>query len=93
MFFINGLPFIVTRSRRLKFITAEAINSRGKKVLFNALTQVVTFYKCFGFHVHTCYTHGEFSHLQNMVDGVHMDASGNDKYVGDIERVIRVIKE
>ena len=31
VFFINGLPFIVTRSRQLKFITAEAINTRGKK--------------------------------------------------------------
>ena len=30
VFFINGLPFIVTRSRRLSFITAEAITSRGK---------------------------------------------------------------
>ena len=93
VFFINGLSFIVTRSRRLKFITAEAINSRGKKVLINALTQVVNLYKCFGFHVHTCYADGEFAHLRNLVEGVHIDASGNDEHVGDIERAIRVIKE
>jgi len=93
VFFVHGLPFIVTWSRRLKFIRAEAINSRGKKVLVNALTQVVKLYKCFGFHVHTCYADGEFSHLQNLVDGVHLDASGNDKHVRDIKRAIRVIKE
>ena len=38
VFFINGLPFIVTRSRQLRFITAGAITSRGTNVLMNALT-------------------------------------------------------
>ena len=41
VFFINDLPFIVTQSRRLRFITDEAITSRGEEALINALTQVV----------------------------------------------------
>jgi hypothetical protein len=93
VFFINGVPFIVTRSRRLRFITAEAIKSRQKKVLVDALKQVVNLYKCFGFHVHTCFADGEFTHLQHQVEGVYLDTTGHDEHVGDIERVIRVIKE
>ena len=92
VFFINGLPFIVTRSQQLKFITAEAITSRGKNVLLKALTHVVNLYKCFGFHIHTCFADGEFPHLQNQVEGVHMDTAGNDEHVGDIKRIIGVIK-
>ena len=72
---------------------AEAITSRGKKVFINTPTQVVNLYKCFGFHIYTCYADGEVSHLQNQVEGVYMDTSGNNKHVGDIQRVIRVIKE
>ena len=62
-------------------------------MLIKLLTQVVNLYKYFGFHIHTCYTDGEFSHLQNQVEGVHMDTPGNNEHVGDIERVIRIIKE
>ena len=93
IFFVNGLPFFVTQSRRLRFITAEALADSKEPALIAALTQVVNLYKCFGFRVHTCFADGEFAKLENKIEGLNMDTTGNNEHVGDIERLIRVLKE
>ena len=93
LFFINGLAFLVTRSRRLRFVTAEALADQHVPTLSAAVAQVVNLYKCFGYNVHTCFADGQFAALEYTVEGLHFDTSGHNEHVGDIERVIRVIKE
>ena len=41
----------------------------------------------------TYFSDGQFDCLHNEVEGVDVDTSGHNEHVGDIERLIRVIKE
>jgi hypothetical protein len=93
LFFINKVAFFVTRSRRLQFATAIVTTGVTKPHLVDNLDQVVKLYKCFGFRVRTCFADGQFECLRNEVEGVHIDTSSHDRHIGDIERLIRVIKE
>ena len=78
LFFINGLAFLVTRSRRLRFITAEVLADQFTQTMSTAMTQVVNLYKCFRFNVHTCFANGKFAALEHTVDGLHFDISGHN---------------
>ena len=58
LLFINGLAFLVTRSRQLRFITTEVLADQFARTMSAAMTQIVNLYKCFGFNVHTCFADG-----------------------------------
>ena len=77
LFFINGLAFLVTRSCRLCFVTAEVLADQVAHTMSAAMTQVVTLYKCFGFNVHSCFADDQFAALEQIVDGLHFDTSGH----------------
>ena len=93
LFFVNGLAFLVTRSRRLRFITVEVLADQLSQTMTAAMAQAVNLYKCFGFDVHICFADGQFAALEHTVGGLHFDTSGHNEHVGDAERVIRAIKE
>ena len=93
LFFIDGLGFLVTRSRRLHFVTAEVLADQFTCTMSAAMTQVVNLCKCFGFNINTCFADGQFAALGQTVGGLHFDTSGHKEHLGNVERVIRVIKE
>ena len=93
LFLINGLLFLATRSRRIRIITPEVLADQFAPTLSMAMAQVVNLYKCFGFNVHTCFADGQFAALEHTAEGLNFDTSGRNEHVGDIERVVRVIKE
>ena len=64
LFFINGLAFLVTRSRRIRFVAAEVLADQFTHTMSAAMAQVVNLYKCFGFNVHTCFADGQFAALE-----------------------------
>ena len=51
--FVNGFPFLVTMSRRIRLLTVEHIPSRTAKQLGSSITKVVHFYAQGGFVINT----------------------------------------
>ena len=49
MFFVNQIPFFVTRSWRIWFITTEGLTGRRKPTLVSALSKVIKFYNMHGY--------------------------------------------
>ena len=58
--FVNGLPFLTTFSRDIRFGTAEHVPSRTAKQLANSLMKVVKLYAKGGFVVRNLLMDGEF---------------------------------
>ena len=88
MFFVNRIPFLVTRSRRARFITAERLLNRRKASLATAINKVINFYKAYGYAVRNIFTDGEFECLRKSIGNEHLDTMGHNKHVGDIKRLI-----
>ena len=69
LFFINGLAFLVTSSRPLRFITAEVLVEQFTRTMSTTMAQVVNLYKCFGFNVHTCFADEQYKALETQSKG------------------------
>jgi hypothetical protein len=95
--YVNGIPFLLTISRNLKFGTIEALPNRLEATLVAALVSTVQVYKQRGFSMSLGLTDGEFdtSGIRESLagEGVALDLTGRDEHVGDIERYVRTMKE
>jgi hypothetical protein len=93
--FVNGIGFLVTYSRKIRFGTVEAIRSRKQDILFSGLKSVMQIYSQRGFKVTHALMDNEFEPLRGELAGVQvqLDHTGADDHVGDIERWIRTVKE
>ena len=91
--FINGIPFFLTSSRHIRFVTGEACASRSAAVLARKLMNVDNLYSNRGFTINKCFMDGEFGCLKNKVGNVDVETCAKDEHVGDIEVCIRTVKE
>jgi hypothetical protein len=93
--YVNGIGFLVTYSRKIRFGTVEANGSRRSEVLFQGLISVFRIYSQRGFKVTHALMDNEFEPLRGDLAGVQvqLDHTGADDHVGDIERWIRTMKE
>ena len=62
--FVNGLPFFVTLSRRIRFVTVQFVPKRSAGELSNVLKLVINLYKRAGFTCQCAIMDGEFEKLQ-----------------------------
>jgi hypothetical protein len=60
VFFVDGTAFLVTLSRRIKFITVEHVPVRTAISLSKHITRVLQVYECAEFRVRTILMDGEF---------------------------------
>ncbi|KAL7532447.1 hypothetical protein ACHAXR_004632, partial [Thalassiosira sp. AJA248-18] len=91
--FVCGLPFFVSLSRGIRFVTAQYRPRRTKKLLCNALKETIRLYKRAGFIVQTCLMDNEFEPLKEMLaDTVVINTTAKNKHVGEIERMIQTLK-
>ncbi len=65
VFFLDGTAFLVTLSRRIKFITVEHVPVRMAISLSKNITCVLQVYERAGFRVRTIITDGEFEKVQD----------------------------
>ena len=91
--FVNGIPFLVTMSRKIKFRTAEFAPSRTKKQLARLLRRVCMVYGRGGFVVRVILMDREFEKVSDEIGLVEVNTTAAREHVGDIERSIRVKKE
>ena len=95
IFYINGLRFLATKSCHIKFTTVQYLNTAKKEELFNSILDVKKKYCCRGFNVNAILMDGQFSPIRHDLLGaqISLEPCSEDKHVGEIERMIRVIKE
>jgi len=95
--FVNGIPFLMTISRAIKFGTAEMLNRRDIPHLMKAIRNVIALYAKRGFRVVTIHADNEFEAVRpELLDLPHpptLNVTSNDEHVPDIERYIRTVKE
>ena len=92
---VNGIPFLVTISRNLKFGTIEALPNRRSKSILAALKSMIGVYKQGGFRVRYVLMDNEFQCLEGELRamGVMLNCVARDEHVPEIERYIRTVKE
>ena len=91
--FVSGVPFFVTYSRKIKFLTAEYLPRRTAKQLANALRKVICLYACGGFVVRHTMMGMEFEKIKDLVPLVEVNTTAAREHVGLTERAIRHLKE
>jgi hypothetical protein len=95
--YVNGIPFLLTILRNLKFGTIEALPNRLEATLIAGLVSTVRVYKQRRFSMSLGLTDGKFDMpgiRESLAgEGVALDSTGHDEHVGDIERYVRTVKE
>ena len=91
--FVNGIPFLVSVSRRLKFLTCERIQKRTRPVLLKGVNNIAKIYKKRGFVVRTAFMDGEFEPRRPLLPDLDLNTTGANEHVPEVKRCIRVIKE
>ena len=92
--FVNGIPFLVTMSRRIRFITVQHVPDRKASALANVMKQVMNLYSRAGFVCQTALMDGEFEPLKaKLVGSIEVNTTAKNEHVGEIERKIRSLKD
>jgi predicted fused transcriptional regulator/phosphomethylpyrimidine kinase len=92
---VNGVSFLMSISRHIKFGTAEFIESHHAKVILKAVTHLQNVYAKGGFWIVTILMDGEFESLcPELINlGMSLNTASRDEHVPEIERRIRTVKE
>ena len=93
VFFVDGIPFLLTLSRGVKFVTAEFCPCRTAKQLVKQLKRVLQVYSRAGFTVRYVLMDGEFEKLKDELPSIVTNTTAAKEHVTDAERMIRTVKE
>jgi hypothetical protein len=91
--FVNGLPFLVSISRKIKSTTVEYLIGRKQHHLVNSIKKIVNLYKQRGFTIETALMDREFECLRGDLPELNLNTTAASEHVPDVERQIRVLKE
>jgi hypothetical protein len=70
VFFVDGTAFLITVSRRIKFVTAKHMPVRRAVSLSKHLHQVLLVYGCAGFRVRNVLMDGAFEKIKELMPTV-----------------------
>ena len=91
VFFINNIPFLLSMSRGLKFMTIEFLPKRQSKTIKENINSICKLYQGCRFTVDSIYADSEFEPLRP--DFPFLNTSNADDHQPDIERAIRTVKD
>ena len=83
VFFINNIPFLLSMSCGLKFMTVEVLPNRQSKTIQAKIHSICKLYQGRGFTVDSTYADSEFETLRP--DFPFINTSGADDHQPDIE--------
>ena len=89
--FINKIPFFISISRHIKFITVEVLPNRRISTVVKKLQDIVNLYRSRGFNISTIMADHEFELLRPTFP--YLNTTARDEHVPDIERCIRTVKD
>jgi hypothetical protein len=92
--FVNGLPFFLTMSRQIRFLTVQYVPHRTAGELANVIKQVLKLYHRAGFTPVAALMDGEFDKVKDkLVGDIEVNTTSANEHVGEIERKIKHVKE
>ncbi|KAL7466217.1 hypothetical protein ACHAXS_006508 [Conticribra weissflogii] len=91
--FVDRVPFLVTVSRGIKFITIEHTPQQTVYQFKQSLTRVMQIYARAGFTVQTILVDGQYEPLKQQLLNIVVNTTASSEHVGEVERTLRVIKE
>ncbi len=93
VFFVDGMAFLVTLSRRIKFITVEHVLVRTAISLSKHITHVIQVYERAGFRVRMILMDGEFEKVQDLIPRIECNTTAAKEHISEAEWASRTIKE
>ena len=92
---VNGMTFLVTISRHLRFATTELLKNQKNETILRAIKNVINVYKEGSFQVTDLLMDGQFDGMSNELSGlgIRLNITGRQEHVPEIERYIRTLKE
>ena len=91
--FVCGLPFLISMSRRIRFVTIQFMPNRTAGELCNGLKDILKLYKRAGFTVQAALMDNEFEPLTKLLlRYLEVNTTAKNEHVGEIERKIRHVK-
>ena len=85
--FVLGLPFLVTLSWGITFLTVQYMPRRTAPELANTITQVIYVYKRAGFNPRLALMDGEFEKLKKNLDGkIGLNTTAKNEHVDQIDK-------
>ena len=97
IFFVNKVPFFITFSLKICFLSVTHLTNRKAPSIFNALRSMHNYYLQRGFTIVFIKADGEFKPLEEMMYELYgspkLNLASANEHVPDIERQIRVVKE
>jgi hypothetical protein len=94
--FVNQIPFLMSISKHIRFITCEVLENRKAPTLIQALKRIHGIYRKRGFVITNILGDGEFECTRGAVAAdirSELNICGEGEHVPDIERAIRTTKE
>ena len=93
IFYVNGLTFLHTISRKLLFRTVQYIPNRTKETIQEGIDLVTNLYNSRGFKVIAIHADYEFTPLKERVRPVDLNCTAANEHVPEIERSVHTIKD
>ena len=92
---VNGVRFLITHSRHIRFTTNELLPSLNNNVLLGAILNVRRIYKKRGFMLRMILMDGAFESLRGALaeKDIEPNICSENEHVGEIERTNRTVKE
>ncbi|KAL7474817.1 hypothetical protein ACHAW6_002980 [Cyclotella cf. meneghiniana] len=92
--FVSGLPFLITLSRRVRYVTVQFVPKRTAGELASALKLVIGLYRRAGLICQTALMDGEFEKVkERLINTIEVNVTARNEHVPEIERKIRHVKE
>jgi hypothetical protein len=94
--FVNKIPFFMSISRNIRFITGEVLNNRKEATLVKALKRIYGIYRKRGFCIQLIIGDLAFECTRGTIAAdiqSNLNICGEDEHVPEIERCIRTVKE
>ncbi len=93
VFFVDGMAFLITVLRRIKFITAKHVPVQTVTSLSRHLTRVLQVYEHAGFRVRTILMDGEFEKVRDLILHIECNTTAAKEHVSEAEHTIWMVKE
>ena len=92
---VNGWRFFISKSWCINFTTGEYITNANSSTLLNSILQVKLINMKRDFIVKNIFMDGQFQCLENHLseEGITLNMCSKNEHVGEIERMIRTIKD
>ena len=93
--FVNRIPFLITRSKNIKFGTVDNVPSTKIPILLASIKPVLSIYRKRSFRVRTFLMDNQFEPMRGTLAewGVELNIVAANEHVPEIERYICTVKE